>query len=422
MVISLAVIIDSVVYYLGCLLGVIIFLIWNKLINQKRFEMKIKNLVLVAIIAEVLVIDASASNVLIKFGAFAFHTWLYCILYKERYLKMFSISGIYYVISIILHVAFGAGLVSLFQIIDLTILPKFIPQLTTVLTGVFFIGTATVKPIQYGINKMIKSLGEEKSDYFFVSIIFCFINLVSINGMEFVNSLTEMSFLIFSSLVLFFILVYLLYIKNEKKLLAIKNQELNTKNDLYNATVDNYQKLKENMISNLLVIRDISNHKTKDLIDHYIENTYKIKDQNLTQIDLAPDGLKEIILQKVIPTKSEITLIVNNHLDSEVIRHMKPSTYCSMSNLFAEALDKIIENTLINRSKIIKIEILKNTERLIIKLSSESSNFNPDQIKRYQAIKNPKKRFRSLLKNQNIKIKSQIIKKDFLITMTINLT
>lgn len=421
----IAPVIDYLINYLGCLIGIIPYIIMYQVVANKKYKFNIKNITITLLQTEFLLLMSAVNNLSFVLIGFVIQVILHKLIYKDNFLKLYSIAGIFYVITIVLAVIFGSILGYLTKYIQNDLYIKLIPQLATILMSISVILLINIKKIRNGLRSFFDAFGESISDMIFVSIIICFASEIISNAMLFADSFSQTLIIISFGLIIVFMILNSVYIKGERELLNLKNQELNNKNALYNVMIDDYRELKHNMINNLIIIQSKANHKGKKLIDNIINQSYKEQDRYINEIETAPDGFKDIIYTKLSAIKDEdITFMIENKVKKDVIKNLKPRKYCAVCEALAIGLDNAIEAVTTSFEKTIHLYFEEVGKTLTIHIINNFCNdIDADLLgsKNYSTKnRNSGLGLNHIMKNKNLKTKTTIVNNKFILTIELD--
>ena len=307
-----------------------------------------------------------------------------------------------------------------FNLVDLTNdIYKILPSM---IVFIIFLILGNIKLLSNFINKLVKSLCKLK--YFdillviFICFVFCIGTAITIN-IHYLN--IEFLLIIISYLIL---LLFVLII--DKKISTKENKIflklLKENNEFYLKIEDENRIFKHNLIAKLLSIKSVSDKKARVLIDDFIKDFNSNMDFSM-QIKDMPYGLNGIIYEKVYPYIGKLNIKINNQIDFDIFKRLRPRRY----NVFVEkmiiALDNAIEASLESYDKLLIIDLyFENNEiHLEIKNTFASSISLEDIGNINYSTKNKEKTKRrglglfSALRDNEVSMKIKIINQLFII-------
>ena len=169
---------------------------------------------------------------------------------------------------------------------------------------------------------------------------------------------------------------------------------LKKNNEFYLEIEDENRIFRHNLIAKLLSIKSVSGKKARELIDDFVKSFNTNIDFSL-QIKDMPYGLNGIIYEKIYPYIGKIDIKIDNKINFDIFKILKPRRY----NVFVEkmiiALDNAIESCLTSVDKVLIINLYSEDNNIIVDIKNTfSTNLNLDSLGKinYSTKSNDKKK------------------------------
>ena len=184
--------------------------------------------------------------------------------------------------------------------------------------------------------------------------IICFININ--NGYTIV--------ILFSSTIL---ITYSILCKYEIDNLKATNDLLIQNNEFYLKVINDYHVFRHNLINQLLGLKTVSNKESKLIIDDLI-NEYSSSFENGQNIKDLPSGLDGLILEKIYNYNNKINISIDNKLNKNIFKCLKPRNYILLCESLGIVLDNALESAILSDEKILYMRFRENKSEIIITL------------------------------------------------------
>lgn len=207
----------------------------------------------------------------------------------------------------------------------------------------------------------------------------------------------------------FFLIIYVKFIVYENN--AFINI-LKDNNAFYIKVDEENRVFKHNLMAKLLSIKSVANKSARLLIDDLLSE-FNSNVDFLNHIKNIPYGINGIVYQKVYPYLGIINVKIDNKLDVDVFKLLKPRRY----NVFVEKLivsiDNAIEASLESVDKMVIINLYINDNIVFIELkNSFNANLDLDLLGTVNYSTKHKKRglgIFSMLRNNEVKTNVKIV-------------
>lgn len=217
------------------------------------------------------------------------------------------------------------------------------------------------------------------------------------------------------------LLWYNIYQKNYLKLI---NENLMINNESFMNIINNYKMFKHNITSELVAIGEIGDKNVKKLVSTYLDE-YKVNNKNcILNISRVPNGLRNLIYQKVLEHKDFRTNItVDNFLDIDLFDEISIKKICKLSQCVGIVFDNAIEASNLLEDGYIYLKFYKDKESDSYVVECQNNFNNHIEIDDYSKpiISKKEKHYgigvSYLFKQKDITVKSNIINNNFIVKM-----
>ncbi len=155
---------------------------------------------------------------------------------------------------------------------------------------------------------------------------------------------------------------------------------LKENNEFYLKIEDENRIFKHNLMAKLLSIKSVSGDKARKLIDDFLKSFNNNMDFSVHIKDM-PYGLNGIIYEKIYPYIGKIHIKIDNKIDFDIFKKLKPRRY----NVFVEkmiiALDNAVESCMTTTDKILIINLYFEDNNIIMDIKNTfSADLNVEDL------------------------------------------
>ena len=360
----------------------IIFLKCYSILSQKKASINIKSVIAVVMFVFLAIINNLHNQLFIRtLVSFCLFFLVYKIVFNDRFRKTFIITFILYLVGIVIDIITSMGLSSL-KIIrenldNNSIL--FIKSVLSIMNTSIIHLLLKINTIYMAGKRVVDWSKSENFDFIISIVILVAVSLLgAFNAIKITDTSDRIMILIFTICFGIFI-IWHYKIKHDKKVLELKNKNLELSTQLYNSLVEDYRDLKHNMRNNLMFIRKTARPKVQELIDDKI-NELNSNNEIIANLEIVPDGLKDVFYLKLNNTEN-IQFIINCNKKENIMKKMKPRHFNSLIESLNIALDNSLEVIQECKEKILYIDILIEKNELTINIvNSFNSSIDLEQL------------------------------------------
>lgn len=155
---------------------------------------------------------------------------------------------------------------------------------------------------------------------------------------------------------------------------------LKENNEFYLKIEDENRIFKHNLMAKLLSVKSVSGDKARKLIDDFLKSFNNNMDFSVHIKDM-PYGLNGIIYEKIYPYIGKIHIKIDNKIDFDIFKKLKPRRY----NVFVEkmiiALDNAVESCMTTTDKILIINLYFEDNNIIMDIKNTfSADLNVEDL------------------------------------------
>lgn len=236
---------------------------------------------------------------------------------------------------------------------------------TFIMIGIIML-VVNIKPFQKWLKNFFEKLKKQNFSYLKIGYILLLIISLTYTLMESIlNSTANNSLIIFISLVMPLIILYINKEYNNFALNQTKNNLIKS-NEFYVDVVNDCKILKHNIIHQLNGVKSVANEKSIKLIDDIISQYSNIPTDNLKRM---PVGINGIVYEKIYNyNHKEIRMGIENNIESDIFDNLSPRSYNLLCEALGVLLDNALEATLKSNEKIVMLDMTEQNEYYSIKI------------------------------------------------------
>lgn len=319
-------------------------------------------------------------NFLGTFLYFVFYPILFNNLNKISLDKQFYYTVVVWLCGMIFDYLSMIIVLFLQNVIDFNIYSNLSRIVLTFIVFFMFIILANIKRFNNFINNLYVKVGKIN---FFDFVLVCFAIFVILVGMAIFLNLDnlDLSILLMAIIILLsFSFVLLIRVKTYLVENKIFLEFLKKNNEFYLKIEDENRIFKHNLTAKLLSVKSVSDKKARKLLDDLIKSYNNNMDFSL-QIKDMPYGLNGIIYEKVYPYIGKIDIKIDNKINFDIFKKLKPRRY----NVFVEkmiiAIDNAIESCITSVDKVLIINLYSEEDNIIMDIKNTfSSDLNLEEL------------------------------------------
>ena len=278
-----------------------------------------------------------------------------------------------------------------------------------------YLVVAKSRKIKNLLNNLFKKI--KRINYFsFIFVVFVIFALLmgvviflNLNDLK-VSSLLVIIFILFVFSFMLMLSVRIHLAENNIFLKLLKEN-----NEFYLKIEDENRIFRHNLIAKLLSIKSVSTKKARNLIDDFISSFNSNIDFSVKIKDM-PYGLNGIIYEKIYPYLDKIYIKIDNRIDFDIFKKLKPRRYNVLVEKMIIALDNAIESCITSNEKILVINLYFEEYNIILDIKNTfSSSLNLEELGNLNySTKSYENRRRGLglfsaLRNSEVKMSIKII-------------
>ncbi len=394
--------------------------LFYKISNNQLVNLKV---VIIFIFGAIFLTLLKCYNINSAIGYFIFYPILFYSISKQTIKKVIISTLIIWLIGIVLDVI--SMLLAMIFCYRLNIsLEKYYVYLSiglSIFVSLIFVLIGKTDKLKTILAKTIKFFSD--IEYSNIILIFFCLAILILSIDIFINlEKIHVNMLLFI-IVMLIILTFILLIKfkindveNHRYLTTLKEN-----NDFYIKIEDENRIFKHNLMAKLSSIKSVSNKKAISLIDDFLVKTTKNVSYS-KRIKRIPYGLNGIIYQKTYSYLDDINFKVNNKIDFDIFKVLKPRRYNVLVEKLVVCLDNAIEASLNSKSKVVLISLYDDEDNIYIEIkNSFAHNLDVDNLGNLNYSTKGKRRglgLFSILRDNEASVNIRVVNNYFISTIS----